>query len=114
MAVALAGAALAPAAGPARATPDNDWPSHDRDAGGQRFSPLKQITTANVATLEKAWTVDTGATNIQVTPLVVDGQMFITAGKTVLALEPETGRELWRYTAPAPVSRRGVAYWPGD
>ena len=27
----------------------NDWPSHDRDAGGQRFSPLKQITPANVA-----------------------------------------------------------------
>ena len=47
---------------------DHDWPSHDRDPGGQRFSPLTQITTANVATLERAWTVDTGATNIQVSP----------------------------------------------
>src|SRR6188474_2772609 len=33
----------------------NDWPYHDHDAGGQRFSPLKQITPANVATLEIAW-----------------------------------------------------------
>jgi glucose dehydrogenase len=96
------------------AADDNDWPSHDRDAGGQRFSPLKQITSRNVATLERAWTVDTGAPNIQVTPLVVDGRMFVTAGKNVLALEPETGKELWRFAAPAFVSRRGVAYWPGD
>ena len=93
---------------------NNDWPSHDRDPGGRRFSPLNQITTENVATLERVWTVDTGAAHIQVTPLVVDGRMFVTAGKDVLALEPETGRELWRFTAPAPVSRRGVAYWPGD
>ena len=42
------------------AADDYDWPSHDRDPGGQRFSPLKQITPKNVATLEKAWTVDTG------------------------------------------------------
>jgi quinoprotein glucose dehydrogenase len=96
------------------AADDNDWPSHDRDAGGQRFSPLTQITPKNVAALEKAWTVDTGATNIQVTPLVVDGRLFVPAGKNVLALEPETGKELWRFTAPAFVSRRGVAYWPGD
>ena len=115
MSVALAGAVVRPGgARPGRASLDNDWPSHGRDAGGQRFSPLKQITPGNVAALEKAWTVDTGATNIQVTPLVVDGRMFVTAGKNVLALEPETGRELWRFMAPAPVSRRGVAYWPGD
>ena len=92
----------------------DDWPVHDRDAGGQRFSPLAQITRGNVATLQKAWTVDTGVANIQVTPLVVGGRMFVSAGKDVLALEPETGKELWRFTAPALVSRRGVAYWPGD
>src|SRR6476659_2878800 len=92
----------------------NDWPSHDHDAGGQRFSPLKQITPANVATLQPAWTFDSGATGIQVTPLVVNGIMYVSAGKDVIALEPETARVLWRYTAPANVSRRGVAYWPGD
>ena len=47
---------------------DAEWPSHHHDAGGTRFSPLKQITPGNVATLQPAWTVDTGATNIQVTP----------------------------------------------
>ncbi len=92
----------------------NDWPSHDHDAGAQRFSPLKQITPANVARLQPAWTFDTGAPGIQVTPLVVGGIMYVTAGKEIVALEPETAKVLWRYTAPAAVSKRGVAYWPGD
>src|SRR6478609_2544711 len=66
----------------------NDWPSHDHDAGGQRYSPLKQITPANVAKLQTAWTFDTGATGIQVTPLAVNGILYITAGKDIIALEP--------------------------
>jgi quinoprotein glucose dehydrogenase len=92
----------------------NDWRHHGHDAGASRFSPLAQITAKNVASLEKAWSADLGAPNMQVTPLVVDGRMFISAGKDVRALDPETGTELWRFTATAYVSRRGVAYWPGD
>src|SRR5215210_5397273 len=92
----------------------NDWPSHDHDAGGRRFSPLTQITPANVARLQPAWTFDAGVTGLQVTPLVINGIMYVTAGKDLIALEPESARVIWRYTAAAPVSRRGVAYWPGD
>src|SRR5436189_5624759 len=86
----LAGAA-------ALAADTNDWPSHDRDAGGQRFSPLKQITPANVSTLQPAWTFDTGARGIQVTPLVVGGIMYVSAGRDIIALEPETTKVLWRF-----------------
>jgi glucose dehydrogenase/type 1 glutamine amidotransferase len=96
------------------AADSGDWPSHDRDPGGQRFSPLTQITPANVASLRPAWSFDTGVTGIQVTPLVVGGMMYVTAGKDVIALEPETGKVLWKFSAPGNVSRRGVAYWPGD
>jgi quinoprotein glucose dehydrogenase len=92
----------------------DDWPVHDHDVAGQRYSPLKQITPANVAKLQTAWTFDTGATGIQVTPLAVNGILYITAGKDIIALEPETAKVIWRYTAPAAVSRRGVAYWLGD
>ena len=49
---------------------DGDWPSHGRDPGAQRYSPLTQITPGNVATLEQVWSFDTGATNLQVTPIV--------------------------------------------
>jgi glucose dehydrogenase len=111
----LAGAALCAAfAAGLIAAGVNDWPLHDHDAGGQRFSPLKQITPTNVASLQPAWTFDTGVNGIQVTPLVINGVMYVTAGRDVIALEPETAKVIWRHTAPAALSRRGVSYWPGD
>jgi quinate dehydrogenase (quinone) len=94
--------------------PDGDWPSFGRDPGAQRYSPLTQITRENVAELHQAWSFDTGATNLQVTPVVVNDLMYLTGGTCVFALEPETGKEIWRYDAKTKVARRGVAYWPGD
>jgi quinoprotein glucose dehydrogenase len=91
-----------------------NWTAHGGDLGESRFSPLAQITPANVGRLEVAWTFDAGAPNLQLTPIVVDGQMYITAGSNIFAVEPETGTRIWRFEAPGPVSRRGVAYWPGD
>jgi len=90
-----------------------EWPSYGRDPGGQRFSPLTQITPANVGTLTRAWTFDTGGTGMQATPLVVDGIMYVPAGHTIFALEPETAKVLWKFSE-TDMSRRGLAYWPGD
>jgi glucose dehydrogenase len=105
--------------------PASDWPMYTRDLTGSRYSPLDQINTRNVATLQRAWTYGlrteaeraisgTGSAFSQVTPIVVNGVMYITTGKRVVALEPETGKELWAYEAKSDVATRGVAYWPGD
>lgn len=110
MALAFVSAAPRAAAPPVQ----QDWPTHERDLAGQRHSPLTQITPANVGTLQVAWTFDAQASAFQTTPIVVGGVMYLTAGRNVFALEPETGKVVWSYTAPNPVSRRGVAYWPGD
>ena len=91
-----------------------DWPYRGGDAGEQRFSSLKQITPANVANLRQAWAFDVGTSNLQVTPLVVNGVMYLSGGSNVFALEPESGKVLWKFETPAPVGRRGLAYWPGD
>ena len=71
LACAVIGAALML---PARAQKkeSGDWPSYGRDPGAQRFSPLTQITPENVQRLQPAWSFDTGATAMQVTPLVID------------------------------------------
>ena len=55
------------------------------------------------------------APNSEATPIVVNGVMYLPAADRVVALEPESGKEIWEYpvTGGAP-SRRGVAYWPGD
>jgi quinoprotein glucose dehydrogenase len=70
----------------------NDWPSSHRDLTGQRYSPLKQITPANVATLETAWSFDTEAGPLQTIPIVAGGVMYLTGGRNVFAIEPETGK----------------------
>ncbi len=92
---------------------DGEWRWYGHDPGGARFSPLTQITPVNVATLTRAWTFDTGGTAMQATPLVVDGVMYVPAGNNLFALEPETAKVVWKYTD-VDMSRRGLAYWPGD
>jgi len=95
------------------------WPSYNHDLAGTRFSPLSQINNRNVDKLVLAWSyrpADSGGrASLQVTPLVVNGRLYLTAGNRVVALEPETGKEIWRYEVQRDLpSARGVAFWPGD
>ncbi len=127
--VAVAGIALAAVAAPplldaqtpiragtsvSASAPGNDWPAPGRDLGAGRFSPLKQITPDNVATLQTAWSFDPGQPGLQVVPIVVNNVMYITAGRQVIALDATTGVVKWKFSAPAALTRRGVSYWPGD
>jgi glucose dehydrogenase len=111
------------------ATPqkDADWPMFNRDLAGTRYSPLTQINTANVAKLAKAWTYlfnregktisgDSAFELYQeITPIVVNGVMYLPSGDRVVALEPETGKEIWTYELHGGLaSFRGLAYWSGD
>ncbi len=85
---------------------DNEWSAWARDNAGTHFSPLTQITPANVDKLELAWEFDTGydpmsdaaPSPLQATPLMVDGRLYLcTQTNVVFALDPETGKELWRF-----------------
>ena len=100
-----------------------DWPMYRRDLAGTGYSPLTQITTDNAATLTEAWTYSVAAEasdgergpRSQATPIVVDGVMYLPAADRVVALDPDTGSEIWRHpVADGAPSRRGVSYWPGD
>jgi len=100
-----------------------EWPTLNRDLAATRYSPLTQINTKNVEKLSRAWVYKVGRLRnagtitggSEVVPIVVTGVMYLTTSDAVVALEPETGREIWRYeTKPGTPSRRGVAYWPGD
>ena len=91
----------------APAMPDGDWQAYGRTEFGDRYSPLKQITPANIGKLQEAWRIRTGdmptakdpveITN-QNTPLKVNGKLYAcTAHSQVLALDPDTGKEIWRF-----------------
>jgi quinoprotein glucose dehydrogenase len=97
-----------------------DWPMYNRDVMGSRYSPLRQITPANVSTLRQVWSYKLGrhpdagglTGGSEFTPIVVRGVMYVATPTAVVALTPETGRPIWTYEVPAgPPSKRGVAYW---
>ncbi len=108
------------AALPVSVLAQKDWPTHGHDVGGTKHSPLTQIKPANVAKLTRVWTYETGENSpagYQVTPLVVGTTMyFSTPAQKIVALDAETGKELWKYDTASkrPSTHRGVAYWPGD
>ena len=99
-----------------------NWPVYRGDIAGSGYSTLDRITAANVNSLAVAWTYslrndrsqNPRDPNSQVTPIVVDGVMYLSAVDRVVALNPVTGEQLWSHlvTVNAP-SRRGVSYWPG-
>jgi quinoprotein glucose dehydrogenase len=95
-----------------------DWKTYGNDPGHARFSTLTQITPQNVTRLTKAWEFDTRTPGRkwQNTSVVINNILYITLQNGgVVALEPETGRELWRFETPVRGrSVRAVAYWPGD
>jgi glucose dehydrogenase len=118
----------------ATAFAQGDWPAYGHDPGGMRFSPLNEINAANVAQLRRAWTYHTGEhppsagprgqcqTAFETTPLIVRGVLyFSTPANRIIALDPASGRELWKFdpqsNARQPIkyrAHRGVAFWPGD
>jgi PQQ-dependent dehydrogenase (methanol/ethanol family) len=77
-----------------------DWPGYHGAPSGNRYSPLAQIDTNNVAKLRPAWTYSLPHLSLQTTPLVVDGVMYVTAPNQVCALSAVSGREIWCYVRP--------------
>ncbi|MGO9258327.1 MAG: PQQ-dependent dehydrogenase, methanol/ethanol family [Bryobacteraceae bacterium] len=78
------------------------WPGYDGDQSGNRFSPLKQIDTSNVEHLAPKWMfpIPGAPRALEVTPVVVDGVMYVTSVNEAYALEARSGREIWHYSRP--------------
>ena len=78
-----------------------DWPTYHGDPGGNRYSDLSEIAPANVKKLRVAWMYSApGWQRLEVTPVVVDGVMYVTSVNEVHALDAGSGEPLWRYRRP--------------
>ena len=111
---------------------DGQWRAFGADAGATRYSSLDQIHAGNVVDLQVAWrwsarnygTPPSG--RMQVSPLVIDGILYTTAGnqRSVVAIEAATGETLWHWRPDenerrwadiieplASSSGRGLSYW---
>src|SRR3954465_4228399 len=79
----------------------DNWLSYNGDYSGRRYTSLSEITTANVGQLRAQWVFHSHAPGIlEVTPVVVNGVMFITASNDAFALDGRTGRVIWHHARP--------------
>jgi quinoprotein glucose dehydrogenase len=111
----------------------SDWPEYGGGTG-RRYADSAQITRENVAGLEVAWVYRTGqvagestetvrsTSAFELTPILAEGRMLMCSPfNDVIALDPLTGGELWRYQHHLDLTGsydnqmvcRGVSYWPG-
>jgi membrane-bound PQQ-dependent dehydrogenase (glucose/quinate/shikimate family) len=129
-AAALVTLGVAIAADPvAQPAAEGDWRFYGGDPGGRRFSTLGDIDRGNVGRLQRAWTYHTGDLEARTsaqpiafesTPLAVDGVLYLsTPSGRVIAVDGDSGREIWRFDVPPRTSgrrvargpHRGVSYW---
>lgn len=113
---------------PVAGVADADWPAYGRTQAGVRYSPLAQINDGNVNKLQLAWKYqtgdfkgddDSGETTAELTPIKVGNRMFIcTTHQFLDALDPATGKRLWRFDPQLKADRtfqhltcRGVSYY---
>jgi alcohol dehydrogenase (cytochrome c) len=87
-----------------------DWPTYHGQLGGNRYTTLDQFTPRNVAQLAPRWIFPVpGARHLEVTPIVVDGVMYVTNVNAAWALDAATGREIWHYERPRSKNLSGDA-----
>ncbi|MFL6603835.1 MAG: pyrroloquinoline quinone-dependent dehydrogenase [Steroidobacteraceae bacterium] len=121
--------ALLPGVARAQSLDASDWGFYGGDAFGQHYSSLDQIKRENVDSLTVAWTYRTGELGegfarsskltFEATPVLAFGLLYLeTATNIVIALDPETGVQKWRYDPKidrkrhySDVAARGVSIW---
>lgn len=111
------------------ASAGQSWTAYGGDAGGTRYSPLRQIARTNVTKLRIAWSYRTGALEprtalndkaaFEATPVLIEGTLYLTTPfNQVIALDPASGAAKWIYDPKvdrshsySEVTSRGVAAW---
>ena len=98
-----------------------NWLSYNGDYTGRRFSALREINPSNVSQLRAQWVFHvSNSDRLEVTPVVVDGIMFVTSANDAYALDAQTGQMLWHYSRPITEGliddasqhhNRGVGIW---
>ena len=90
-----------------------DWSSTAGDPGAMKYTSAAEITPANVSRLKEAWSYRPGGPS----PIVINNTLYFASGGNVVALEADSGTELWKFplrqAAQGAAIRRGMTYWPG-
>ena len=82
-------------------TSQTDWPTYNGSPTGNRYTTLEQIDKKNVARLAPKWVFSLlNTSRLQVTPIVIEGIMYVTSANECYALDAGSGRQIWHYQRP--------------
>src|SRR5689334_20854950 len=88
-----------------------NWPLHNLDLAGSRYSTLDQINRSNVKSLVPRWLFQHGVidgVSNQTTPIIVDGTMYVTDSRgSVYAVDAADGHLVWTYDVTELIGGRG-------
>jgi len=87
-----------------------NWLTYSRNYLGHRYSPLDQITPANVAGLKVKWAYQFPDRRIETSPIVVDNVMYVTGPNSAAALDTRTGRRLWSWRRSVPSDYQSIGF----
>jgi alcohol dehydrogenase (cytochrome c) len=87
-----------------------NWLTYSGNYQGHRYSPLTQIAPANVAGLRVKWAYQYNDRRTEVSPIVVDGVMYVSGPNHAAALDVRTGRELWTWKRPIPADYQNIGF----
>jgi alcohol dehydrogenase (cytochrome c) len=91
-------------------TSQSGWTTYNGQVSGNRYSALTEITADNVARLAPQWVFTLpNVSQVQVTPVVVDGLMYVSAANDLYVLDAGSGRQVWNYRRPRTRGLAGVA-----
>src|SRR5258708_3907098 len=78
-----------------------NWLSYNGDYSGRRYTSLSEINKNNLAQLRAAWVFHAhNSSRLEVTPVVANGMMFVTASNDAFALDARSGRVVWHHSRP--------------
>jgi PQQ-dependent dehydrogenase (methanol/ethanol family) len=86
-----------------------DWLTYNGNVSANRYSPLKEINTANVSSLKLKWIFPIQYFGLETTPLEADGVLYVTGPNQVFAIDALTGSTIWQYSRPGSAGMVGDA-----
>lgn len=87
-----------------------NWLTYSRTYQGQRYSPLDQINVGNAKDLKVKWVYQYPDPMNQVSPLVVDGIMYVTGPNSARAIDARSGRQLWSWKRALPADFQSLGF----
>lgn len=87
-----------------------NWLTYSRTLDGNRYSPLTEINTENVAKLKVKWAYQSVDPRMEVSPIVVDGILYVTGPNSAAAIDGKSGRSLWQWSRPLPEDYVSVGF----